>query len=47
MIAAGNAAALLPHIPALLKRLVPLLKLASRQHKQALAAYLDRSAKGK
>lgn len=45
MIAAGNTAALLPHIPALLKRLVPLLKLASRQHKQALAAYLDRSAK--
>jgi two-component system, cell cycle response regulator len=47
MITAGNTAALLPHIPALLKRLVPLLKLASRQHKQALAAYLDRSAKGK
>jgi two-component system cell cycle response regulator len=47
MIAAGNTAGLLPHIPALLKRLVPLLKLASRQHKQALAAYLDRSAKGK
>ncbi len=47
MITSGVTAELLPHIPALLKRLVPLLKLASRQHKQALAAYLDRSAKDK
>jgi diguanylate cyclase (GGDEF)-like protein len=45
MIAAGQAAALTAHIPALLKRLIPLLRLASKQHQAALADYLQRSSK--
>lgn len=45
MIAAGQSSALTPFMPALLKRLIPLLRLASKQHQAALADYLQRSAK--
>jgi diguanylate cyclase (GGDEF)-like protein len=45
MIAAGQSSALAPFMPALLKRLIPLLRLASKQHQAALADYLSRSAK--
>lgn len=45
MIAAGQSAALTPFMPALLKRLIPLLRLASKQHQAALADYLQRSSK--
>jgi len=45
LIAAGRSDALAAHLPVLLKRLVPLLKLASRHHKAALAAYLDKLSK--
>jgi len=45
MIAAGQVATLAVHIPALLKRLVPLLRLASKQHQAALADFLHRNSK--
>jgi len=45
MIAAGQGAQLAAHMPALLKRLIPLLKLASKQQQAALGDYLQRSAK--
>lgn len=45
MIAAGQSSALTAYMPALLKRLIPLLRLASKQHQAALADYLQRSAK--
>lgn len=45
MIAAGQSSALSPFMPALFKRLIPLLRLASKQHQAALADYLQRSAK--
>lgn len=47
MIAAGDSDGVLPHLTSLLQRLMPLLKLASRYQKASLAAYLDRSARGK
>ena len=47
MIAAGQAASLMSHMPALLKRLIPLLKLASKHHQAALADYLQRNSKSK
>jgi len=47
LIAAGQVAAVLPHIPILLKRLIPLLRLASKHHQAALAAYLQRDSKSK
>jgi diguanylate cyclase (GGDEF)-like protein len=47
LIAAGRSDAVAPHVPVLLKRLVPLLKLATRHHAAALAAYLDKLAKGR
>lgn len=45
LIAAGQVAQVLPHVPVLLKRLIPLLRLASKHHQAALADYLTRNSK--